>query len=333
MKLEKRNKNKFLKDGIILLNKSKGITSFSAINKLKWLINGNKIGHAGTLDPMAEGLLVVMVNDSTKFSENLMKKDKEYYVEMKLGYETDTYDEEGEVVKKYNENFTFFYEKIENVVMEFLGNIEQIPPMYSAIKVNGEKLYNLARQGIEIEREKRKVKINYINNLQYNDKEKIISFNVGVSSGTYIRSLVRDIGEKLGVYATMTKLVRTKIDKFSIKEAITLENVIDFFNRQEEIDYQNKNIEKIVEKLINFKDIEHIFEYEKIYVNEEEYKKLKNGMTILVDYFSNIENIKLNDNYMCMMKKMENEEKFLGIVQVIKIGKDKIYLKRNKYFK
>ena len=135
-----RNNNIFLEDGIVLLNKSKGMSSFSAINKLKWLLNAKKIGHAGTLDPMAEGLLVVMLNNATKFSNDLMKKDKEYYVEMELGYETDSYDADGEITKKYEKDFEFEFEKIKEVVESFLGKIEQIPPMYSAIKINGKKL-------------------------------------------------------------------------------------------------------------------------------------------------------------------------------------------------
>ena len=207
-----RNINQFLEDGIILLNKSKGMTSFSAINKLKWLLNAKKVGHAGTLDPIAEGLLVVMLNNATKFSNNLMKKDKEYYVEMELGYETDSYDTDGVITKKYENNFSFEMKRIKEVVESFLGEIEQIPPMYSAIKINGKKLYELARKGLEIEREARKIKINYINDIKYKNNK--ISFFVGVSSGTYIRSLVRDIGEKLGVYATMTKLIRTKINNY-----------------------------------------------------------------------------------------------------------------------
>ena len=114
-----KNNNIFLEDGIVLLNKSKGMTSFSAINKLKWLLNAKKIGHAGTLDPMAEGLLVVMLNNATKFSNDLMKKDKEYYVEMELGYETDSYDADGEITRKYEKDFEFEFEKIKEVVESF----------------------------------------------------------------------------------------------------------------------------------------------------------------------------------------------------------------------
>ena len=125
----------FKNDGIVLLNKSKGISSFKAINKLKWIIKSNKVGHAGTLDPIAEGLLIVMVNNATKFSDNLMKRDKEYFVELELGYETDTYDTEGEITEKYEGNLNISDEKILEVINSFTGEIMQVPPMYSAIKI------------------------------------------------------------------------------------------------------------------------------------------------------------------------------------------------------
>ena len=151
--------NKFERDGIILLNKEKGMTSFAAVNKLKKIIKAGKAGHAGTLDPMAEGLLIVMINNVTKFSDDFMKKDKEYYVEFELGYETDTYDLEGEVTRRYEGEIDIPEGRIIEAINSFKGKIEQVPPMYSAIKVKGEKLYNLARKGIEIERKPRKVKI------------------------------------------------------------------------------------------------------------------------------------------------------------------------------
>ena len=161
-------KNKFIEDGMILLNKRKGISSFKAINELKRAIYAEKIGHAGTLDPMAEGLLIVMVNGATKFSDDLMKKDKEYYVELELGYETDSYDTEGAVTLKYEGEIEISKEKISEIIFGFVGDIEQIPPMYSAIKVNGQKLYELARKGIETERKARKEKINSIREIKIN---------------------------------------------------------------------------------------------------------------------------------------------------------------------
>ena len=331
----------FKNDGIVLLNKSRGISSFKAINKLKWIIGSNKVGHAGTLDPIAEGLLIVMINNATKFSDNLMKRDKEYFVELELGYETATYDTEGEITEKYEGNLNISDEKILEVINSFTGEIMQVPPMYSAIKINGEKLYELARKGIEVEREARKVKIYSIREINVEYKEKCkISFYTEVSSGTYIRSLVRDIGRKLGVYATMTRLVRTKIDKYSIDESVLLEEIEEKLAEGKEAPKENinedisDNTEK-VEEIIKFKNIECIFNYEKISISEEKYKKLKNGMTVLVGFkkFKDIHTVTENNLY-CVYVKNETlgKKEFKGIVKVIRKGHDKVYLKREKYF-
>ena len=331
----------FKSDGIVLLNKSRGISSFKAINKLKWIIGSSKVGHAGTLDPIAEGLLIVMINNATKFSDNLMKRDKEYFVELELGYETDTYDIEGEITEKYEGNINISDEKIIEAVNSFAGEIMQVPPMYSAIKINGEKLYELARKGIEVEREARKVKIYSIREINVEHKEKCrISFYTEVSSGTYIRSLVRDIGRKLGVYATMTRLVRTKIDRYSIEESVLLEEIEEKLGKAKETSGENickdisNNMEKIKE-IIKFKNIECIFNYEKISVSEEKYKKLKNGMTVLVGFkkFKEIHTVTENKLYCVYVKnEMTEQKEFKGIVKVIRKGHDKVYLKREKYF-
>ena len=205
----------FTKDGLILLNKSKGVSSFAAINELKRKIRAKKVGHAGTLDPMAEGLMIVMINDATKFSDDLMKKEKEYYVEMELGYKTDTYDLEGAVVERYESEISVSNAQIIKVINSFRGKIKQIPPMYSAIKIDGKKLYDLARKGVEVERTERNVEISEIRKIKIirpdknsKDARNIkISFYVKVSSGTYIRSLVYDIGEKLGDLKLKMRLI------------------------------------------------------------------------------------------------------------------------------
>ena len=329
----------FKNDGIVLLNKSKGISSFKAINKLKWIIKSNKVGHAGTLDPIAEGLLIVMVNNATKFSDNLMKRDKEYFVELELGYETATYDTEGEISEKYEGEINISDERIFEVINSFTGEIMQIPPMYSAIKINGEKLYELARKGIEVERQARKIKIYSIREI--NIEQNKISFYAEVSSGTYIRSLVRDIGRKLGVYATMTRLVRTKIDKYSINESVSLEEIEKKLNNQKEIfedDSDNENnVDRNgeIEEVIKFKNIECIFNYEKITLSEEKYKKLKNGMTVLVGFkkFKDIYVVAENKLYCVYVKnEISGKKEFKGIVKVKRKSHDKIYLKREKYF-
>ena len=311
----------FKNDGIVLLNKSKGISSFKAINKLKWIIKSNKVGHAGTLDPIAEGLLIVMVNNATKFSDNLMKRDKEYFVELELGYETATYDTEGEITEKYEGEINISDEKIFEAIRSFTGEIMQMPPMYSAIKINGEKLYELARKGIEVERQARKVQIYSIRDI--NIEQNKISFYTEVSSGTYIRTLVKDIGDKTGFYATMTKLVRTKIDKFSLEDAVDIGKINEYFN-----------ISKIKDK-INLKEVEYIFDYEKVITDYEKYKKLKNGMTVLFkkNKFKDIEKINENKKYkLYLHNKTSKDKEFKGIVKIIKKGTDMIYIKRDKYF-
>ena len=300
------------KDGIILLNKVKGISSFKAINQIKWNIGASKIGHAGTLDPMAEGLMVVMVNSATKFSEDLMKKDKEYYVEMELGYETDTYDTEGKKTKIYDGVIEYNQKEIKEVIYSFVGLQKQIPPMYSALKVNGRKMYEIAREGIVIERKPREIEIYSIREITI--KDKMISFYVEVSSGTYIRSLVRDIGEKLSFFATMTKLIRTKIDKFSLKDA-----------------YLFEEIEKKETKEELLMDIQNIFDYERIVVSNDELLKLSNGMTVLLNLFEYTMINKIDSVNQKLGVYSSNDE-FIGIAKIIKFSESSVYIKRDKYF-
>ena len=352
----------FTKDGLILLNKSKGISSFGAINHLKRVIKAKKVGHAGTLDPMAEGLMIVMINDATKFSDSLMKKDKEYYVEMELGYKTDTYDSEGTVVEKYTSEINVSDSEIIQAVNSFKGKIKQIPPMYSAIKIDGKKLYDLARKGIEVERAERDVEISEIREIKIVRPEKNsenaqnikISFYAKVSSGTYIRSLVYDIGEKLEVFATMTRLVRTKIDKYVIEDAISLEKVEDEIEKLKELVREKKEIESFwatkdnvdiwaekISEIVCFVDIEYVFDYFGINVSNEKYGKLKNGMTV-IDTFKKFENIgeeisevnvRENQKFKVYVRnRSTNIREFKGIVKIVNIRGDKIYLKRDKYF-
>lgn len=321
---EIKNKNPFVEDGIILLNKKKGISSFAAINKLKWLINAKKVGHAGTLDPMAEGLLIVLINGFTKFSQHLMKKNKTYEVSMDIGYSTDTYDLDGEVVERgdklsdiLKKNGNIFLDKyIQNVLKSFEGKQKQLPPMYSAIKVNGQKLYDLARKGIEIERKKRDIEIYEITDIVYSIEKSSISFKTNVSSGTYIRSLVYDIGKKMGTYATMTYLKRVSIDKYNIENSVTIDDINNYF-------YENRNnliSQEELCKILKFIDIQYLLDYEKLYLNEEDISKIRNGMTVKLD-----EKIDENKNYKVYSK---NDDKFIGIVK----SKTNGYVKRDKYF-
>jgi tRNA pseudouridine synthase B len=350
----------FTKDGIILLNKSKGISSFKAIDELKRKIKAKKAGHAGTLDPMAEGLMVVMINDATKFSGDLMKKDKEYYVEMELGYKTDTYDSEGKVIEEYKSEIELSDSQIIRTIHSFKGRIKQVPPMYSAIKVEGQKLYDLARKGIKIERMPRDVEIMNIYKIKIhrpkeNSSRIKISFYAHVSSGTYIRSLVHDIGEKLKVFATMTKLVRTKIGRLSIEEAVSLEEVQSEIEKLKELVEEKRENESFwatksdaairaekIREIVCFVEIEYILDYYGINVSNEKYGKLKNGMTVIDTFkkFENIgkdikrqEHIRENQKFKIYVRNRNTQKReFKGIVKIVSIRGNRIYLKRDKYF-
>lgn len=350
----------FTKDGIILLNKSKGISSFKAIDELKRKIKAKKAGHAGTLDPMAEGLMVVMINDATKFSGDLMKKDKEYYVEMELGYKTDTYDSEGKVIEEYKSEIELSDSQIIRTIHSFKGKIKQVPPMYSAIKVEGQKLYDLARKGIEIERMPRDVEIMNIYKIKIhrpkeNSSRIKISFYAHVSSGTYIRSLVHDIGEKLKVFATMTKLVRTKIGRLSIEDAVSLEEVQSEIGKLKELVEEKRENESFwatksdaairaekIREIVCFVEIEYILDYYGINVSNEKYGKLKNGMTVIDTFkkFENIgkdikrqEHIRENQKFKIYVRNRDTQKReFKGIVKIASIRGNRIYLKRDKYF-
>lgn len=257
-------------EGIIVVNKPKGITSFDVIRKLKKILKTKKIGHTGTLDPLATGIMLVCVGRATKLASDLEAKDKIYIADFDIGYATDTYDIEG---KKIAENtIEISKENLEQSIKKFIGNIKQIPPMYSAIKIDGNKLYHLARKGIEVERPKRDVTIEYINLLDFKDNKAKIETKV--SKGCYIRSLIYDIGQDLGTYATMTALQRKQVGDYSLENSYSLEQ-----------------IEKMV--LNNdfkfLKTIEEIFSYDKYSLQtEKELTLYKNGNTVKIK--ENLEN-------------------------------------------
>ena len=257
-------------EGIIVVNKPKGITSFDVIRKLKKILKTKKIGHTGTLDPLATGVMLVCVGRATKLASDLEAKDKIYIADFDIGYATDTYDIEG---KKIAENIIeVSKENLEQSIKKFIGNIKQVPPMYSAIKIDGNKLYHLARKGIEVERPERNVTIEYINLLDFKDNK--VKIETKVSRGCYIRSLIYDIGQDLGTYATMTALQRKQVGDYSLKNSYSLEQ-----------------IEKMV--LNNdfkfLKTIEEMFSYDKYSLQtEKELTLYKNGNTVKIK--ENLEN-------------------------------------------
>ena len=208
-------------NGIINIYKEAGFTSHDVVAKLRGIVKQKKIGHTGTLDADAVGVLPVCFGNATKLCDMLTDKTKEYRARMLLGKTSDTQDASGTILTE--KEVTASKEEVREAVMSFVGTYDQIPPMYSALKVNGKKLYELARQGVEIERKPRTVEIHHIRieeiALPY------VTFTVGCSKGTYIRALCADIGDKLGCGALMESLVRTRVGTFPIEEALKLSQV------------------------------------------------------------------------------------------------------------
>lgn len=207
-------------NGIIIVNKEQGFTSHDVVAKLRGILHFKKIGHTGTLDPDATGVLPVCVGKATKVCELLTDKDKTYVAVVRLGVTTDTLDMTGQVLSTSPVAVT--EEHLAQVLQEFTGDIQQIPPMYSAIKVNGKKLYELARQGKEVERKARKVTVHELVLRDTRLQEDEFTIEVTCSKGTYIRSLCHDIGERLGCGAAMKSLVRTRVGSFCLADALTL---------------------------------------------------------------------------------------------------------------
>ncbi len=212
-------------DEVLLVDKPKGWTSFDVVGKIRSSLRKQtgqkiKVGHAGTLDPLATGLLIVLVGKATKRQDEFMKQNKVYEVTMKLGQTSTTADEEGEKMTVSDRQPSA--DAVKEAVNSFLGQISQVPPAYSAIKIDGQRAYKLARAGKDVQIAPRSVTIYAIGDLAYNYPT--ISFTTKVSSGTYIRSLVTDIGQKLGVGAYMTDLRRTAIGEFSVNNAKSVED-------------------------------------------------------------------------------------------------------------
>ncbi len=277
-------------DGIILINKEKGITSFGVVAKIRKIFNVKKVGHCGTLDPEAMGVLPIMIGKATKISKYLVEHDKEYLATLKIGIKTDTGDLEGNIIK--TEKFLLKEElkdKYISIIKSFIGENEQLPPMYSAIKVNGKKLYEYARDGKQIERTPRKIQIYdiKIENIDYANNE--IIFKVKCSKGTYIRTLCESIAEKIGTIGVMKELTRTKIDNFCIDDCIKLD----------ELEKSPDKDKKIISIENLFKNIENII------LNDRKTELFLNG-------------VKLTQVLDDGIYKIYNNNKFLGIGVVSK---------------
>lgn len=214
--------------GIILIDKPKGITSFGAVARVRRICGEKKCGHTGTLDPMATGVLTVMLGGATRFIELLPSHNKTYRASFRLGMTTDTLDITGKVLETREINATA--EQVKEKINDFIGDISQLPPMYSAVSVNGQRLYDLARQGMEVEREARQVTVFSIDVLSENEASGEYEIQVECSSGTYIRTLISDLGEALGCGAVMTELRRTKANGFEIEKTVALEQLEEAVN-------------------------------------------------------------------------------------------------------
>lgn len=259
-------------NGVILINKEKNISSFGVVAKVRKILNIKKVGHSGTLDPEATGLLPILVGNGTKISKYLIEHDKTYIAKLKFGIKTDTADSEGEVIKK--DNFKLdkkdekFYIEIFN---SFIGKMSQFPPKYSAIKVNGKKLYEYARENKDVEIKAREVEIYSIKIISINYDENEIDFKVSCSKGTYIRTLCEDIAEKLETCGYMKELKRTRVNNFKIENSISLE----------ELEINKNNEEYLKNKIIS---IENIFENKnKINLNERKKELFLNGVKLTHD--------------------------------------------------
>ena len=247
-------------NGVLNIFKPKGMSSFDAVRVVKKVARTGKVGHTGTLDPEATGVLPICIGRATKIIDYIMDSEKVYEVTLKLGIRTTTYDLEGEVLEERDPSH-LTEEEILNSINSFKGEYSQIPPMYSALKQNGVRLYELARKGIEVERKGRLINIHNLEDIKINNP--YISMKVTCSKGTYIRSLCYDIGEKLGVFATMTQLNRAKTSVFSQEKSININELT-----KENINDYILSMEEALEK------------YDKIVVNKKYVKLLVNGVRV-----------------------------------------------------
>ncbi len=271
-------------NGILIINKEKDYTSRDVVNKLIKILHTKKIGHTGTLDPLATGVLVITIGRATKLCDLLTSEYKEYIATMKLGIETDTLDITGNILKE--EDYKVNEKEIKEVLNSFLGKSIQEVPKYSAIKIKGKKLYEYARNNIDVELPKREIDIKNIDFMSY--KDNTITFKCLVSKGTYIRSLIRDIAYKLHTIGTMTELIRTKQGDFSIEDSYTLEEV------------ENNNY-----KLMSYE--EALNSYEIIDIDENTYKKVVNGSIIDKTFKNDIALLKYNSDIIAIYQKYEKD--------------------------
>lgn len=285
-------------DGIIVINKPKNYTSHDVVAKVKKILKLKKVGHTGTLDPNATGVLPLLLNSGTKLSKYLINHDKEYEVTLKLGIKTDTLDSEGKILEERKVDTAILEntENIKKVLNSFVGKQEQIPPIYSAIKVNGKKLYEYARSGEKIEVQARQIEIYNIELEKVDIEKQEIVFKVECSKGTYIRSLCEDIATRLGTIGYMEELNRTRVGSFGIEDSITLEEL--------------EKCENIKLKVLTMEEL--LKQKEKIILNKKQLELFLNGVKLD------------NDNQDGLYRIYNQDKQFIGIgvIQENKLKRD-----------
>lgn len=271
-------------DGILIINKPKSVTSNNVVNKVKHILNC-KVGHTGTLDPNATGVLPLLLGSGTKFSKYLINHDKKYCATLKLGKKTSTADVEGEVIEQKTVG-TYNIEYIKEVLESFIGKQEQIPPVYSAIKVNGKKLYDYARKGIEVQIPSRQIEIYSIELISYNKEDNTIIYCVECSKGTYIRTLCECIASKLDTVGYMKDLERVKVGDFDLGNAVSIEELEENQNNKE---WLNANIVTL-EQLLNDKL--------KICIKKTDFNRYINGVNLKVNCTDDVYKIYCDDKFL-----------------------------------
>ncbi len=279
--------------GIIAINKPKGLTSFGVIARVRRIAGEKKVGHTGTLDPMATGVLCVMLGGATRFNELLPVHDKSYRATIKLGMTTDTLDITGKVTSECVPTTTT--DEFVNIMNSFAGTIEQMPPMYSAVSKDGVRLYELARKGIELEREKRTAVIHSLKLISADDVKHEYVIDVSCSAGTYIRTLSDDIGRKLGCGAVLTELCRTSANGFTVDKSITLEQLEDAAKSGE-----------LSEFLV---PVEAALDYPRIAVTQPQAVRFRNGGELMLSRLKAPRSL----GYFCVT---DSEGNFLGLGEI-----------------
>lgn len=279
-----------IKNGILNIDKPQGITSHDVVDVIRKIFPNMKVGHTGTLDPLATGVLPICIGKATKLSDELLSENKKYYVKMLLGVETDTYDITGKIVFANTLDYDDIY--IKERIKRFIGKQMQIPPKYSAIKINGKKAYEYARKDEKVELKPREIEIFDIDDIKVNLRKRQVSFVVSCTKGTYVRSLVHDIGIKLGCGATMTGLKRLKTGDFDIEDSIDLYEFLKF-------DYLD-----MLDRIITIEELYK--DSKKINLNDKEYDKFLNGMEIKTEISEGIVRVYQNLRYKGLGKVKNN---------------------------